>query len=188
MLIKFIRRSFSVSSTKVFLEILIESKPEGVLTFELNSDVLPKTCENFKQLCEGSSNVLTPTGKKLTYTGSKIHRIVPGFLCQGGDITKLNGKGGWSIYGETFPDENFNIKHSSAGILSMANQGPNTNSSQFFITFAPCPVLDGKHIAFGKLIEGKEVLDKIEALGTASGKMRLKVTIGQCGVVVDKIN
>ena len=181
-MIKIIRRLFSQKKPRVFFEISVQEIVEGKLTFELDSDIAPNTCENFLQLCQGTSNVLTPKNKKLTYIGSKIHRIVPGFLCQGGDITNLNGKGGWSIYGQTFPDENFILKHSSPGLLSMANQGPNTNSSQFFITFSPCPMLDGKHTVFGKLVNGENVFKKIESLGTANGKPRIKVSISNCGI------
>jgi peptidylprolyl isomerase len=176
-------RKFS-SGPRVFLDFLINESPAGKLIFELFHESVPKTCENFIRICQGDSEVLSEKGKKLTYEGSKIHRIVPGFLCQGGDITKLNGKGGWSIYGKTFEDEGFSVKHSEAGILSMANSGPNTNNSQFFITFAPCKGLDGKHVAFGKIVEGFEVLKNIENLGTANGKPRQKVGVVKSGLVV----
>ena len=179
----FLFRLFSQSKPQVFLEISAEELILGVLHFQLHSDIVPKTCENFLQICEGSSKELTPKGKQLTYVGTKFHRIVPGFLCQGGDLTRLNGKGGWSIYGASFPDENFTLKHSAAGVLSMANQGPNTNSSQFFITFSPCPMLDGKHTVFGNIVKGLELLEKIQSLGTANGKPRVKVTISNSGAV-----
>jgi len=175
-------RHFS-TNPKVFMNFSIESEPPLRLVFELFSDTVPKTCENFIQLCQGSSQLVTDKGKKLAISGSKIHRVVPGFLFQGGDFTKMNGKGGWSIYGETFACENFELKHSEAGTLSMANLGPNTNNSQFFITFAPCPGLDGKHTVFGRVIDGVELLKKIEAVGTVSGKPRIKVRIGECGLV-----
>lgn len=178
----YIKRLFNSANPKVFFDIMFAEKLEGRLVFELNADIVPKTCENFLQLCQGTSQVLTPKGKIPSYKGSKIHRIVPGFVCQGGDITNLNGKGGWSIYGAIFDDENFQLKHTEPGILSMANLGPNTNSSQFFITFRACPSLDGKHSVFGKMISGEPVLQKIESMGTVSGKPRVKITIGECGI------
>jgi peptidylprolyl isomerase len=175
-------RKFS-SYPRVFMDFLIDETPSGSIIFELFTDVAPKTCENFIRISEGDSEVLTDKGKKLTYVGSKIHRVVPGFVCQGGDITKLSGKGGWSIYGKSFDDEGFIMKHTEAGMLSMANLGPNTNSSQFFITFAPCKGLDGKHTVFGKIVEGLNVLKTIESIGTANGKPRSKINISNCGLI-----
>ena len=177
-----ISRFFSANPL-VFLQITIDEIIQKKLVFELQADVAPKTCENFKQLCLGTSEVLAPKNRKLSYKESKIHRIIPGFLCQGGDIMKMNGKGGWSIYGQTFHDENFVLKHSGFGMLSMANSGPNTNNSQFFITFNVCAQLDGKHTVFGKLVEGEDLLRTIESLGTANGKPRTKVIISDCGLV-----
>lgn len=175
-------RKFS-TNPKVFMNFILESEQPDTVIFELFPQTVPKTCENFIQLCKGSSELQTDKGKALAYKGSKVHRIVPGFLFQGGDFTKMNGKGGWSIYGETFDCENFQLKHSESGILSMANLGKNKNNSQFFVTFAPCPVLDGKHTVFGKVFSGMDVIKKIEAVGTASGKPRIKVRIGECGLV-----
>lgn len=176
-------RCFTNARPLVFFEVSAEEILVGSMTFELRPDVAPKTCENFLQICEGTSEVLTDKGKKLHYLGSKIHRIVPGFLCQGGDLTKLNGKGGWSIYGPLFHDENFVLTHTEPGVLSMANQGPNTNTSQFLITFTQSPALDGKHLVFGKIVKGMDTLRKIEAIGTANGKPRVKVWISKCGIL-----
>jgi peptidylprolyl isomerase len=177
-----IKRLFNTRCPLVYLEISINGAIEGKLVFEMQIDVAPKTCENFVKICTGDSGVLTPKGKDLSYAGTRLHRIVPGFLCQGGDIMKQSGKGGWSIYGPTFDDENFILKHASPGLLSMANHGPNTNNSQFFITFSPCPSLDGKHTVFGKLLEGDKLLQKIQNQGTANGKPRTKVIIEKSGL------
>lgn len=139
----------------VFFDVAFNSKPLGRIIFELFANEVPITAENFRALCTGEKGT-SKSGKDLHYRGSILHRIIPGFMAQGGDFTKSNGTGGESIYGEKFKDENFNLKHKGSGILSMANAGPNTNGSQFFITFADCPWLDGKHVVFGKVIEGIE--------------------------------
>merc|ERR1712195_412423 len=147
----------------------------GEIYFELFADQVPRTAENFRQLCTGEA------GERLTYKDSIFHRIIPGFMLQGGDFTKGDGTGGESIYGETFRDENFKHKHTGPGILSMANAGPNTNGSQFFLCTAATPHLDGKHVVFGRVVEGLDVVKAIEKVGSQSGKTRVKVTVQDCG-------
>ena len=173
-------RFFTTSNPKVYFKILANGKDLGKIVFELRADVVPKTAENFRQLCT-NENEKTLAGKPLGYKGSPIHRVIPKFMCQGGDITNGNGTGGWSIYGPRFLDENFNLKHDEPGVLSMANAGPHTNGSQFFITFVACPWLDGKHMVFGKVIEGMDVVKKIETLGTSQGTTRARILIEDCG-------
>lgn len=175
----------SKKNPKVFFDITVEGEPAGRMLFELRADAVPQTAENFRKLCVGG-NGKASSGHEIHFKGVKFHRIIPGFMIQGGDFTKGNGTGGQSIYGAKFNDENFQLKHSEPGILSMANSGPNTNGSQFFITTVPCPWLDGKHVVFGKLIEGFEVLKSVEAQGTQSGTPRKKVTIANCGEVEDE--
>lgn len=160
---------------KVFFDISIGGNPAGRIVFELYSDVVPKTAENFRSICAGDND------KKLSYKGSPFHRIIPQFMIQGGDITKGNGTGGKSIYGEKFADENFKVKHTKEGMLSMANAGPNTNGSQFFITTVPCPWLDGAHTVFGEVLEGMNIVKDLEALGTRDGKPKKAAKIEDCG-------
>ena len=168
------------SNPRVYFDVCIDETPAGRLVFELFADVVPKTAENFRALCTGEKGI-GRSGKTLSYKGSTFHRIIPDFMCQGGDFTAGNGTGGESIYGTKFEDENFQLKHLKGGLLSMANAGPNTNGSQFFITTAITPWLDGKHVVFGELCEGLDILQAIEARGSRSGKPSAKVVILDCG-------
>jgi len=154
---------------------------------ELFAHVVPKTAENFRALCTGE-NGKGRSGKRLTYLGSVFHRIIPGFMCQGGDFTRGDGTGGESIYGEKFRDENFKMRHTGKGILSMANSGPHTNGSQFFICTGSTPHLDGKHVVFGQIVSGYEVIQKMERVGSSSGKTSKKVTIHTSGEVAKDEN
>jgi peptidylprolyl isomerase len=164
---------------KVEMDVTIGGQPAGTITIELFADVVPKTAENFRALCTGEKG-MGGSGKPLSYAGSPFHRIIPGFMIQGGDFTRGNGTGGESIYGEKFADENFELKHTEAGILSMANAGPNTNGSQFFITVAATPWLDGKHVVFGKVIGGMDVVQALEAQGSRSGATQSEVMLADC--------
>jgi len=167
----------------VFFDITIGGKPLGRITMSLFSDLVPKTAENFRALCTGEKG-LGKSGKKLSFEGSGFHRIIKGFMCQGGDFTAGNGTGGESIYGEKFEDEAFPVKHTKPFLLSMANAGPNTNGSQFFITVAPTAHLDGKHVVFGEVIKGKSIVRHIENSPTASGDTPTSpIVIASCGVL-----
>ena len=166
--------------SKVFFDITVGKTPLGKIKFELFNDVVPKTAENFRALCTGEKGV-GKSGKPLHFKSSIFHRIIPQFMLQGGDFTRGNGTGGESIYGEKFNDEGFTMKHDKPGLLSMANAGRNTNGSQFFITTVKTEWLDGKHVVFGQVVEGMDVVKKIEALGTQSGQPRETVTITECG-------
>ncbi|CAM6047023.1 unnamed protein product [Sphagnum compactum] len=168
---------------RVFFDISIGGEPAGKMVMELYADVVPKTAENFRALCTGEKGVGRVTGKPLHFKGSIFHRVISGFMAQGGDFSKKDGTGGESIYGGKFADENFKHSHVGPGVLSMANAGPNTNGSQFFLTFGSQPHLDGKHVVFGKVMEGLDVLKKIEAVPTTGqrDKPELPIKIVSCG-------
>jgi peptidylprolyl isomerase len=165
---------------KVFFDITMNDKPAGRIVMELYADTVPKTAENFRALCTGEKG-MGKSGKPLHFKGSIFHRVITQFMLQGGDFTHGSGIGGESIYGAKFADENFIHKHTGAGVLSMANAGPNTNGSQFFVCTVPCPWLDGKHVVFGKVVEGLNVVKAVEAVGSQSGKTSQKVVIADCG-------
>ncbi|XP_058737993.1 peptidyl-prolyl cis-trans isomerase CYP63-like [Vicia villosa] len=167
----------------VFFDVSVDGDPVERIVIELFSSVVPKTAENFRALCTGEKGIGESTGKPLHYKGTGFHRIIKGFMAQGGDFSRGNGTGGESIYGGKFADENFKLKHDGPGVLSMANSGPNTNGSQFFIIFKRQPHLDGKHVVFGKVTKGLEILKKMEQLGTSDGKPTKPIKIVDCGEV-----
>ncbi|KAI1761652.1 putative U-snRNP-associated cyclophilin [Hypoxylon sp. FL1150] len=167
----------------VFFDITIGGEPLGRVTFELFKDVVPRTAENFRQFCTGESK--NSRGQSQGYKGCKFHRIISNFMIQGGDFINGDGTGSTCIYGtKSFADENFDMKHTQKGLLSMANSGPNSNGSQFFITTVPTPHLDGKHVVFGKVVDGIDVIEKMEK--TKTGRRGrdipdMDVVVAQCG-------
>ncbi|KIZ00361.1 peptidyl-prolyl cis-trans isomerase, cyclophilin-type [Monoraphidium neglectum] len=171
-----------MSNPVVYFDIEADGQPLGRIEMLLRADVVPKTAENFRALCTGEKGV-GRSGKPLHFKGSTFHRVINDFMCQGGDFTAGNGTGGESIYGSKFADENFTLKHTGPGVLSMANAGPNTNGSQFFLCTVKTGWLDGKHVVFGNVRDDASlaVVRKIEAYGSSSGRTSKRIVIADCG-------
>jgi len=170
---------------KVYFDVNINDEKAGRIVMGLFGKDVPKTVENFRALCTGEKGT-GGSGKPLHYKSSIFHRVIPDFMLQGGDFTRANGTGGESIYGEKFADEAFGIIHDVPGVLSMANAGPNTNGSQFFITTVPTKWLNGKHVVFGRVIEGLDIVKAVEARGTQSGRPSAVITIADCGELTEE--
>ena len=173
--------------SRCFFDLKIGSEDVGRVVFELFDADAPKTCANFRALCTGEKGGIPEhEDVKLCYKGSKFHRVIPGFMCQGGDFTNGDGTGGWSIYGEKFDDEEFVHTHNRAGLLSMANAGKNTNCSQFFMTTIDCPHLNGKHVVFGKIVKGMNTVRRVENTPTKQyDEPEVDVVIADCGVIAE---
>ena len=165
---------------KVYFDIEVDGTAAGRVVFGMFGSVVPKTVNNFATLADGSAGIGN-SGKALHFKGSAFHRIIPGFMAQGGDFTNGNGTGGESIYGMKFADENFTLHHTKPYLLSMANAGPNTNGSQFFITFKETPWLDGRHTVFGEVLEGQDIIQALEKIGSSSGKTSKTAVIADSG-------
>ena len=194
----------AVVTDEAFFDITIDGEPAGRVTFGLFGNDAPRTCANFRALCTGEKGASGASGKALHYKGTPFHRVIPGFMVQGGDTTHGDGRGGESIYGERFEDEAFTLKHAVPFLLSMANAGPNTNgiqvcaqgggfspvpfvadlrplALQFFITTVATPHLDGRHVVFGRVLTGQDVVKQIEACGSRSGTVDADIRIADCG-------
>ena len=171
---------------RVYFDVSIGEMDAGRIEIDLFCDT-PKTSENFRALCTGEKGNGV-SKKPLHFKDSIFHRVIPGFMAQGGDFTNFNGTGGESIYGRTFKDENFIHKHVGPGILSMANSGPATNGSQFFLCFEKFPHLDNKHVVFGQVSSGYEVLGAIEQFGSKTGSTSEIVKIKDCGELWNKFD
>ncbi|KAJ1568946.1 peptidyl-prolyl cis-trans isomerase cpr6 [Cladochytrium tenue] len=170
---------------RVFMDLSIGGEPAGRVVFELYADAVPRTAANFLELCRGD-RVSEATGRRLSYKGSTFHRVIKGFMIQGGDFTNHDGTGGESIYGDRFEDEAFTFKHDRPGLLSMANAGPGTNGSQFFVTTVPTAHLDGKHVVFGEVVKGMSIIRRIEHGATGENDRPVeKVVVEDAGVVPD---
>lgn len=172
-------------SVQVFFDITTGGEPTGRIVMELFNGIVPRTAENFRALCVGDQGQAS-TGQPLHYKGSSFHRVIRDFMIQGGDFTNGDGTGGESIYGSRFADENFTVKHTEEGLLSMANAGPGTNGSQFFITSGPTPHLDNKHVVFGRVVEGMDIVRRIEEMECDDKDRPVRaVVIADCGEIVE---
>jgi len=179
----------SLKNPRVYFDVEIGGKETGTVVFELFANIVPRTAENFRQLCTGEAG-MSEFGRKgpLHFKNSIFHRVISGFMAQGGDFTKGNGTGGESIYGKKFADENFKLRHTEKYLLSMANSGKNTNGSQFFVTFAQTPHLDRKHVVFGRVERGQEIIAKIQSVPTNAGdEPKAKIKVVKCGQMKLKV-